>query len=172
VRSILAYEKKLDRLREVSDRQWPGPRDPVEEAVEEVFASTGEDIYTSEGIFRAAPDALERVTHRAKLEMKLHPVAFKHEDSVLAPFADALQLAVAFAAAEPRTVIDHLDLKQRRWEMEMKEPGRAYLGSLVNQWRAGWALARQWVGRGGRCRDARTRRLLTATTGGGELAHG
>lgn len=55
---------------------------------------------------------------------------------------------MAFAAAEPRTVIDHLDLKQRRWEMEMKEPGRAYLGSLVNQWRAGWALARQWAGRG------------------------
>jgi hypothetical protein len=74
-------------------------------------------------------------------------VTFEHEGKLHAPFATALDLAVSFAAAEPATVLGHIDIEQRRYEIEMKEPGQAYKEPLVNRWRAGWALTRQWAGR-------------------------
>jgi hypothetical protein len=34
----------------------------------------------------------------------------------------------------------------REYETKMREPGSSHLEPLVNRWRAGWALARQWAG--------------------------
>jgi hypothetical protein len=39
----------------------------------------------------------------------------------------ALELAKAFAAAEPATVLLHLDLGERKWEIEAREPGGSHL---------------------------------------------
>ena len=144
---IVRYERKLARLRDVSDCEWPGDQHPLAEAVNVVLDATGEDIYLDgHGLFRGPADAVRRVASRAGQEPDGLGVAFEHEGEFLSPFHTGMEIAQAFAAAEPGTVHQHLDLQQRRWEAEMNEPGHAHLASLVNRWRAGWALARQWAG--------------------------
>ena len=36
--------------------------------------------------------------------------------------------------------------RKNAYETDLKEPGGSYLLSLVNRWRASWALVRQWAG--------------------------
>ena len=39
-----------------------------------------------------------------------------------------------------------VETEQRRYELEARELGNSHLVPLVNRWRAGWALCRQWAG--------------------------
>jgi hypothetical protein len=68
---IARFEKKWDRIREVSERQWPGRDHPVEEAVNEVLTSIGEDlaIRGRNCLLEPPTDAVERFAARAGLEI-------------------------------------------------------------------------------------------------------
>lgn len=76
-----------------------------------------------------------------------HPAGYRdrHGNSHL-PFEVALILARAFAAAEPRTVLDHIEVLERDAAVEAREPGKRYLLAVLEESRASWALVRQWAG--------------------------
>lgn len=147
VKRIERYEARLGRVQAVSLAQWPGSDHPLEEAVNEVLQCTGEDLSVwRKGLLEGPTDAAHRVAARANTSLTEYGVAFENEGMLVAPFGTALQLAIAFAAAEPSTVLAHINLQRRRYEIEVKEPGKAYLEPAINRWRAAWALASQWAG--------------------------
>jgi hypothetical protein len=55
-------------------------------------------------------------------------------------------LAQAFAVAEPEAVLLQVDTEQRKYELDARQVGNSYLVPLVQQYRAGGALCRQWAG--------------------------
>ena len=149
-RPVVRDEERYQRLREVSDRLWPGDDHPLTDAVGEVLDATGESGYPVHGLLIEEPGVIERICARCGVEpdsLPDHQVAYvdraeRHHLS----FGAALHLAKAFAAAEPDTVLLHLDAAERKYVIEASEPGHGYLVPLVERWRAGWAMVRQWAG--------------------------
>ncbi|WP_447602910.1 hypothetical protein [Nitrospira sp. Nam80] len=62
------------------------------------------------------------------------------------PFSDVLTLAKAFSAAEPSTVLVGVEATEQKWSHEARQPGSGYMVSLLNEYRAAWAIIRQWAG--------------------------
>ena len=148
-RVFLDGEKNWALLVEACARSWPGNGHPLSEAVDLILDSRGESGLRvgNHGEFTASPDALDRVLQRAKFEMPIQQPAYEDRQGRLRlPFDGAVMLARAFAAAEPQTVLLEVDTSQQRYEMEARELGNSYLVPLVQRWRAGWALCRQWAG--------------------------
>lgn len=147
-RAFLRDEDSWERLEDVCDREWPGHEHPLSEAVDLVLGSTGENIWVgNRGELSAAPDVLERVTQRAGIKLEVQVPAFiDRTGEAHFPFEKAVTFAQAFAATEPETVLLGVEAAQRRWELEAREPGNYGLVSLVQRWKAGWALCRQWAG--------------------------
>lgn len=148
-REFLKDEENWDRLVEVCSQSWPGHEHPLNEAVDLIIASTGElSIYLgNRGELNSPPDVLERVLQRAKVELPIERPAYRGSDGILhLPFDSAVVLARGFAAAEPQTVLLDVETSEQRYEMEAREIGNSYLVPLVQRWRAGWALCRQWAG--------------------------
>ncbi len=52
----------------------------------------------------------------------------------------------AFCAAEPSTVLVGVEATEGKWAREASQPGGNHLVSLLNEYRASWALIRQWAG--------------------------
>jgi hypothetical protein len=119
------------------------------EAVGDVLDSTGEglSVYGNNGILSGQPDALERIAARAMTALPESAYSFVDRFGVLhVAFDVALELARKFAAAEPSTVLLHVETQERKYEAEARELGNAYLVPLLEKWRANWALCRQWAG--------------------------
>jgi hypothetical protein len=55
-------------------------------------------------------------------------------------------LAQKFCAAEPSTVLIGIEATEREWSARASRPGEEYLVPLLNQYRASWAIIRQWTG--------------------------
>lgn len=149
-RAVVRDEERYERLRGISDPMWPGEEHPLTEAVGEVLASTGEDIYTVHGVLMAPPDVIERVCARSGVDpdaLPDHHFSFVDRAGTQhLSFGAALHLAKAFAAAEPDIVLLHLDTSERKYVIRASEPAHGYLVPLVERWRAGWAIVRQWAG--------------------------
>jgi hypothetical protein len=145
---FLGDEKRSRELQAACGRTWPGHDHPVSDAVDEVLGATGEDLWVdNRGAFSGAPDAFERVCVRARFTLPDEHVAYTDRRGMRHhTFDTALAVAQAFAAVEPRTVLDQIDVHERRYETELREPGNAHLLPLVQRWRATWALCRQWAG--------------------------
>ena len=62
------------------------------------------------------------------------------------PFDEALELGRKFGAAEPATVLAGVEATERKWAQEARRPGEEYMVSLLNEFRAAWALIRQSAG--------------------------
>ncbi len=60
--------------------------------------------------------------------------------------AEALTIARAFCAAEPATVLVDIEATERKWSLEASRLEGEYLVRLLNEYRAAWALIRQWTG--------------------------
>jgi hypothetical protein len=54
-------------------------------------------------------------------------------------------LAREFSAAEPAAVLVDVQATEREWETKAHH-GEDYVVSLLNEYRASWALLRQWAG--------------------------
>jgi hypothetical protein len=154
--AYLRDEKCLLKLVEKSNPQWShDPDDPIVDAVNLVFMSTGEDepILDSSGPDAGTAhmpyEAAKRILARARIPgdpLDLDPLAFVDNDGELnIPFEIAVNLAQAFAAAEPDTVLVTADAQQSKWEQELTGPSQV---SLLQKWRVGWILARQWANGG------------------------
>ena len=149
-RAVIRDEQRYQRLREVSDRLWPGDEHPLTEAVGAVLGSTGEDLYPVYGVLTAPPDVIERVCARSGVERDalpddLHSFVDRAGTQHLS-FGAALHLAKAFAAMEPDIVLLNVDTAERKYVVAASEPAHGYLVPLVERWRAGWAIVRQWAG--------------------------
>ena len=62
------------------------------------------------------------------------------------PFSAALDLAQKFCAAEPSTVLVDVEATEREGATQASRPGEEYIIPLLNQYRASWAIIRQWTG--------------------------
>lgn len=62
------------------------------------------------------------------------------------PFDYALDLARKFCTSEPSTVLVGVETTEREWARKATRPGEEYMVPLLNDYRASWALLRQWAG--------------------------
>jgi hypothetical protein len=62
------------------------------------------------------------------------------------PFDEALEIAQKFCAAEPAAVLAEVESIEREWAQKARQPGEEYMVKLLNEYRAAWALVRQWAG--------------------------
>jgi hypothetical protein len=124
------------------------PKSPVTNAVEQVFESVGEEVSCYRGVLTGSPDAVARIKERAKDENGRDPL-YAYRDrfgKTHWPFQAAFELARKFCAAEPSTVLVGLESTEREWSTQASRPGEDYLVPLLNEYRASWALIRQWTG--------------------------
>ena len=148
-RALLRDERNADAMTAAVDRSgFPGNHHPVAIAVTEILDSTGErDISVHHGVLSYEPDVLERVAARANIDIPDHVVGYRdrHGRHHL-PWDCAIALAAAFACNEPSTVLDPIDAKEHEWSTEARRPGGHYLIDLLTEYRAVWAIVRQWAG--------------------------
>jgi hypothetical protein len=148
-KKILLDEQRERQLRDDNARRGYESDSPLDNAVTEVFESVGEPgLSFYRGALSARPEALDRVKSRARLEnLTLSTVSYHdRHGTIRLPFVDALTIAKAICAAEPSTVLVGVEATERRWDQEARQPGNDYLVGLLNEYRASWAIIRQWAG--------------------------
>jgi hypothetical protein len=147
-RALLREEESWERLIEACSKECPGYEHPLTDAVNIVLESTGENTWVgSKGEWSAMPDVLERIGQRAGMKLEIqYPAFLDRRGEAHLSFATAADLAQAFAASEPQTVLLSVEAEQRKYEYVAREPGNSHHVRLVQRWRAGWALCRQWAG--------------------------
>lgn len=145
---FLRDEEREQRLREDADRHRGRPETPVERALSEIFESTKDQLTFHRGILTGQPDSLNRVKERAGLDpARNHPLSYVDRGGgAHVAFEEALELAQAFCAKEPSTVLAEIEATERRWSMESRQTAEEYLVDLLNEYRASWAIIRQWTG--------------------------
>ena len=114
-----------------------------------MFESVGEKgLSYFRGVLSAPQDSVDRVKKRAGLEQaKSHSASYVDRfGTVNVCFAEALTIARAFCAAEPSTVLVDIEATERKWSLEASRLEGEYLVRLLNEYRAAWALIRQWTG--------------------------
>ena len=171
-RALERDEEHHAALTSCSCSQWDGPDSPVSQAVDLVLEATGEPLATwPAGILSYQPDELARVAARANVEPPSHQLGYSDRHGVHhLPFECALQIARQFAAGEPNTVVSHIDVQERKYETELREPGNSHLLSIVNRWR-GVVGSRPTVGwlRLGDCGSRRRKQVAARTDLQGDL---
>jgi hypothetical protein len=100
------------------------------------------------GTLSGAPEAIARVKVRAGVDAgQRSPFGYADLQGTLhLPFGEAVELACAFCAAEPATVLARVEGTEREWAHQARRPGEEYIIDLLNEYRAAWALIRQWAG--------------------------
>lgn len=134
--------------RAVDASGFPGEDHPLTRAVELIFDAAGDrDISLFRGVLTSRGDALERFAARAGADVASDPPGYTDRfGSHHHPWSIALELAERFANLEPRTVLDEIDTIDRKWSTELRELGGQHLAPLLSQYRASFAIIRQWAG--------------------------
>jgi hypothetical protein len=144
----LADEEAQLRLRARSDQAGYQRDSPVDTAVGQVYEAVADDVSYWRGILSGTPEAVRRIRDRARLRATPNPldVHVDRHGRCYVAFGDALPLAMAFCAAEPSTVLVDVVATERKWSQEVRHPGEEHLAGLLNEYRASWAVIRQWAG--------------------------
>ncbi|HEX5493461.1 MAG TPA: hypothetical protein VFX70_02655 [Mycobacteriales bacterium] len=136
----------MTAIKDATDRDYDSV---VADAISEVLTATGE-----EGGFISTwsldPDKARRLWDRAGLEGEPddHPLAFIDRKGVPhVPYETTLSFAQAFAAAEPESVLLHIQEWEDRLRAEGYEPGNRHSHEFLRTKRPAHVLARQWAGR-------------------------
>ena len=162
-RAFLKEEDDELKLKEENGRGGYRKESPVDRAMYIVYECLGDDLSYYNGILSGAPEALARVKTRAGVPgSSQSPLAYVDRGGTLhLPYGDAVELARAFCAAEPATVLAEVEGTEREWAQKARRPGEEYMIGLLNEYRAAWALIRQWAGHDAALaqRDAETQRL-------------
>ncbi len=147
-KAFLKEETEAQRLREHNETYGYIPESPLTKAVEQVFETVKDGIQFCRGVLSGSPDALERVRHRAGMTQTANSPAMYigRKGTIHLPFDYALELARKFCTAEPSTVLVEVEVTEREWSRKAATPGEEYIVSLLNEYRASWALLRQWAG--------------------------
>jgi hypothetical protein len=120
---------------------------PSDNALSCIFESVGDEVLYWKGTLSGQPEALQRLKDRAKLTTA-PPYSYEFTDrtgTVHVPFDAAVTIAKQFAATEPATVLANIETTERKWAREAAH-GEEYIVPLLNEYRAAWALIKQWTG--------------------------
>lgn len=147
-KAFLNEEESAERIQNHNDRLGYKEQSPIAHALYEIYESVGDEVSFYRGTLRGSAEALERLKTRAKVTTTVNSIlAYADRQGILhLPFDEALELARKFCAAEPATVLAGLEATERKWAQEARQPGEEYMVSLLNEYRAAWALIRQWAG--------------------------
>lgn len=145
---FLQEENDLAHLREYNLSHGYDGNFPVCEALQQVFESVKDEISYHRGILQTTLESLNRLRARSRLsEYILQSPAFESRDGFLRlPHDQAEELARDFCMAEPAPVSISIETTELNWSMDVARPGNEYLVPLLNQYRASWAIIRQWCG--------------------------
>ncbi|MGA2585658.1 MAG: hypothetical protein ABSF88_01320 [Candidatus Aminicenantales bacterium] len=146
-------EEKMKQLQADNEKHDYKEVSPIANVLSQVFESLGEkDLYFYRGTLSGNPEALDRVKVRANFSPEKESetttkVAYIDRFGVVhIPYAEALELAKAICMSEPNTVLVNIESTEREWVQKVSQPGYEYMLSLLNEYRASWALIRQWAG--------------------------
>jgi hypothetical protein len=147
-KAFLREEAAAESLRKHNEKLGYAENSPIAKALYEVFENVGDDVSFYRGVLRGSPEAIDRVKTRAKMDIsKRSTVAYIDRQGTLQlPFDDALELARMFCTAEPAPVLLDVETTEREWSQQARRPGEEYIVKLLNEYRATWALIRQWAG--------------------------
>jgi hypothetical protein len=146
--AFLREEAAAQRLREHNQRCGYEENSPITDAVEQVLASAGGGVSFYKGVLAGSSDALARFKVRIgrNPEKQSHVAYVDRAGKLHLPFDESLELAKLFAAKEPSAVLVEVEATERQWASEATRPGGQYIVSLLNEYRASWAIIRQWTG--------------------------
>lgn len=147
-KAYLKDEQNAAALVERNRREGYEPGSPVTEAVEQVFEEMHDDIACSRGDVFGSREAFSRILTRIKEPEKPDPHGsyVDRRGKVHWPFKAGVEVAQKFCAAEPSTVLVAIEATEREWATKASRPGDEYIIPLLNQYRANWAIIRQWTG--------------------------
>lgn len=148
-RSFLTDEANREKLMEHVRKCGFDIDSPLENALHCVFENVGEAAFRYDrGVLRGRLEQLERVKERAKCQEDLMrpPSYTDREGFVHVPLDTALDLARKFCTVEPAAVLADVEATERKWSLKVTTSDGEYLVSLLNSYRAAWALIRQWCG--------------------------
>ena len=146
--AVLRDEKRAAAL-DAHAAQFADPA--LGEAASAVLESTGEPGAGAAAAGTMMSESeLQRIIDRAGLPTApadLHPLAYRdRHGNVHLPLEATVELARAFAAAEPTTVIGYLDDQEEEMRLRGNQPGERWWHSYLREKAPGFAIARQWAG--------------------------
>jgi hypothetical protein len=147
-KAFLMDEESSARLDEQNKREGFERGSPIAEALQQAFESMGDDIRCYGSTVSGSRDAFERIKARAKDTSTTEPYGAYTDrtGTVHWSYKAGLDLAQKFCASEPATVLVGIEATEREWATKASRPGEEYIVPLLNQYRASWALIRQWTG--------------------------
>jgi hypothetical protein len=147
-KAFLKEEAASEALRQHNEQLGYAENSPVANALYEIFENVGDEVSFYRGVLSGSPEAIDRVKTRAKMNLsERSPVAYADRQGTLhLPFDNALEIARMFCAAEPAPVLLQAETAEREWSQKARRPGEEYMVKLLNEYRASWALIRQWAG--------------------------
>jgi hypothetical protein len=147
-KEILKEEAAEAALRKHNEDSGYRKESPIDNAVIQVFENVGDEVSFYRGCLTGKPDAIDRVKRRAGV-VPDKPSPYSYIDrsgTVHIPFDEAFEIARKFCANEPAAVLASIEATEREWSERVRHPGEEYLVSLLNEYRASWALLRDWAG--------------------------
>jgi len=147
-KALLKEEADEERLCEYNDAHgYNDKNSPVIRALEQVFESAADGVGLYRGCLIGAPQSIGRLRTRARVSSaKESSVAYINRRGQLhLPFDEALDLGRKFCAEEPSTVLMAVEATEHDWAHKATH-GEGYIVGLLNEYRASWALIRQWAG--------------------------
>jgi len=148
-KAFLREEEDRDLLLKRNNELGYSENSPIANALYEIFENTGEkEVSFYKGDLRGTPAGIDRIRTRAGLKTgQSFPYSYADRQGVLhLPFDETLEIARKFCAAEPSTVLAGIEATERQWAQEIRVPGNEHQASLLSEYRAAWALIRQWTG--------------------------
>jgi len=125
----------------------------IAKAVSDVLVSSGEDLWvydhtTYSRVYAHSVAGLERVADRAGVTdrpWRGRPCFKNRDGDIYMPNRMLLDVALAFAQAEPETVNLYLDTEEQELLQEGYATGKRYLHKWALEKKPAWALARSWT---------------------------
>lgn len=146
-KAFLRDEARAEELQKHAHEHGGRHDSPVVRALEQIFESAGDGVQFNQGVLSGTPEAIERVKMRSGFDpAKRSPLGYVDRHGVAKlPFEEALELGRRVCAAEPSTVLVGVESTEREWSKDARD-GEQYIIPLLNEYRASWALIRQWAG--------------------------
>ncbi len=148
LKAFLREESDADRLKQHNVECGWERESPVDSALYVVYENAGDTLSYYRGVLSSKPEPLERLKTRAGIPIeKSSPYAYTDRAGTIhMPFDEAVEIARRFCAAEPAVVLASIEATEQEWAREAAQPGEKHMVSLLNEYRASWALLRQWAG--------------------------
>lgn len=146
-----AFFRDMDKARKLqanNDENKYKEETPFTNVLYQIFESLGErELIFYKGVLSGRPEAVDRIKKRANYcpEQDSEIAYIDRFGEMHIPYAEALELSKAICISEPNTVLMNVESIEREWVQKANQPGNEYTLSLLNEYRASWAIIRQWA---------------------------